>query len=345
MFPVSSFAKVTSNEREDVFEKHMAEKISNMDTDTLEKLIALDFPIDRIKYLSEEEIQEIVENNYTFIGDSGEQTYLTLYSHLNSIDGEYYLTEESKSEATFSAMIPITEDEKEEYFKDKAAFRKYVVYNLEEISKKRDISVSNSNNNKDISIDDFINAINKSKIGLQASFIEDEIDYGILTLGVNAYDMSTSTVIKKKLGIDFHWVEAPFTNECDQMGLGHSAFYLGMTNYYDMGGSYSYYYGNTWRSRDSVVTPYAKNGGMEVDVDLYLAWFECYGRAWIVIGNNKSAVTPNAEFFITGEYGHITKGTNLSVGVDIGGNISFTPDRTTEFVSSTPVSMNRILTY
>lgn len=324
----------------------MAEKISNMDPDTLEKLLSLDFPMERIKYLSEDEIQEIVENDYTFIGDSGEQTYLVLYAHLNSLDGEYYLTEESKSETTFSAMIPITEKEKEEYFKDKDAFRKYVIYNLKELDNKRDISISNSSNNRDIStIDDFVNIINKPNISLQSSFVEDDIDAGVLTLGVNAYDMSTSTVIKKKLGIDFHWVEAPWTNKVDQMGLGHSANYLGLTNYYDTGGSYSYYYGNIWKDRDSVITTHPKSGGLGVDVDLYLAWFECYGRAWIVIGNNKSAVTPNAKFFINGQYGHITKGSKLSVSVDFGGNISFTPSSTTKHVKSSTASMNHILTY
>ncbi|MCT4564035.1 MAG: hypothetical protein N4A68_06910 [Maledivibacter sp.] len=335
----TSFAETPSFVRDDILEKHLNEKISNLNPSTLNKLKSLGFPEERIKYLSNKEIKEIVKNNYKFIGSSEDTIYLVLYKKDNNSNSDSYSCEKLENGSIYSAMIPISKQEEKKYFQNKETFIEGIVNNLENISKQRNISVYKITNGKkeESSLSNF----KTKKSG--GTTVTEHFDSGVLRFGINAYDMSTSTKIKKKLGMDFSWSDMPYTFSRDVMALSHTGVHVGITDYYDYDASMKAYFMNKWSSVDNMIDADPEGHGLSASIDLPTA-NKCYGRAYIVIGNVKRHVDEGNYFFMVAKYGHVTKGYKLNPSIGIG-SVGFSPSSSTKYDESDQVSLNSIKTY
>ncbi|MFZ5968574.1 MAG: hypothetical protein ACOYVK_15580 [Bacillota bacterium] len=320
---VTSFAQ---KQESDDIDLRLQERIDSLDKKTVKELKSLGFPKSVIMFLSDEEIYSIIENKNEFIGSTESYTlYLT------------YETERDLEKEKIYAAIPLTKGEKEQYKKNKEAFiaeNFNSIDSLKNISKGKKVRVFNENK-QEVEMDILFTA-------MSAGTISNAMDGAMLTLGVNAYDASTSTTIKKNLGLDFQWDDATYSSLDDGMGLAHTASSLGLTNIYSYGGYFYEYYGYQWQRDDARLRKSATGDGIKATLDL--PPLKNYGRINIVIGNSKGSVQSGAYFTILGQYAH-TKG-GIGVTVTLGpGAIGFTPVNNSTIIESDQAWLNNIKTY
>lgn len=298
-------------------------------TDMNNQLKKLGFTDHIIKFLSEEEKLEIVQNGYRFDGETVNHNLfineVQRYDNGNKVVKTYSLDIDENEKAQIEKLNKAS---KEVYFKEKLAEAK-----LEKIEPT--IYYLDSNNEK-------VNAFN---VSASASYAEDYIDGCVLTTGVYAYDKSTSTKCIKRLGFNFQWEGMPWWTLTDLIAISHTGYYMGLTNIDRYGGTYTYYdaYDN---ERNVTIDVEPASYGVTGEFPLIMSYDGGgFGEMYVDISNNKSAVTPNGLFYMCGQYGHVTIAATASVSVGVDGSISFTPTGIAKVTKSTKVMYNNILTY
>lgn len=213
-----------------------------------------------------------------------------------------------------------------------------IVKNIKRLDKIKDINTYKIIDGKkeEIDLDSFVSR--KSS----GSSTEENMDWGVLEFGINAYDMSTSTKIKKKLGMDFAWTDSPGTLGTDAMALSHTGLNVGITDCYDDGAYMKYYYGNEWRDGNKYIDSDPEGNGLSAEIDLRTG--RCYGRAYVVIGNTKKNVDEDNYFFMVAKFAHAIKGYRLNPCIGVG-SVSFSPSTSTKIVESDTLKINSIKTY
>lgn len=196
----------------------------------------------------------------------------------------------------------------------------------------------NTTNLKEISINEKSSTLNTLQ-SVASTLETNNMDFGLIETWMSESDASTSTTCYKNIRLNFQWHDDPQWFWKDGLGVQHTGASLGMTNYKNLQCVYYDTYGRRYDNSSSV--EYVA-GGVKGDILLRNG---CYGYLSFDVGNNKSAVTKNANFVAYGKYGHTYVGLgglnitfNLS-GVSIGGTAG-------SFVAeTTQVSKNYIFTY
>lgn len=303
-----------------ITEVRLQERLCEVGKDKINELKKLGFDETTIMFLTDDEINDIIENQYNFI-ERNESNTLFISHETDFSNGDKLLK---------TYVVEITKNEIVELRKDKDKFLNKM-YN--ELKANTEVEPT----------EQYIPAENSSVISPLASpqTISESIDYAVLYTGVTAYDKSTSTYIEKRLGYDFQWEGKPLTSSYDALGLSHTGAPLGFTNISDSGGSYTYYFGNQWNDGDDWISVDPVLNGAEAQLTLFTYG---YGRIYVDIGNSISSITPDAYFSVLGQYGHAIVNTTVAVSVGYG-SISFTPTSTSEVKKSTTVQLSYIKTY
>lgn len=101
--------------------------------------------------------------------------------------------------------------------------------------------------------------------------------------------------------------------------------------------------GSTWYKGDKHLTVKPVLNGLESNLKLQ-SGISSYGRMYVGIGNNKSAITSDAYFSVLGKYAHAIL--DVSIVPSVGpGTISFSPAGSWRVKESSTTQLSYILTY
>ncbi len=302
------------------------------------QLAKLGFTDDVIKFLSEEEKSEIIDNQYKFIGGSNNNTLFV----------DEVKTYDNGNRIIKSYAIPLSESKSIKYnILEKTSFKNS---KFKDSFLKEELKIAVEKNKIEPQIYYLSKSneqIDKSLVSSNDAYEEDSIDYCILTTGVYAYDKSTSTKIIKRLGFNFQWEgkvagDVPAWALKDLIAISHTGGNIGFANIEAKGGSYSYYqYDNSLKTLPISVT--ANIYGATGNFDMKMA-NKSYGSMYLDISNSKNAIPAGSYFTMFGQYGHVTLASGASVSVSQNG-ISFSPTIYSKVIKSTQVMYNNIFTY
>jgi len=150
--------------------------------------------------------------------------------------------------------------------------------------------------------------------------VTNRFDFGVIETNLQVYDISNSGECYKRVLFEFTWHDDPNWFYNDAIGIMHTGFGIGYTNYRNLQCRVINKWGMTF-NHDSDVE-FTNNGGVK---SKFFLRDGSHGYLTFEMGNSKNAIPANSDIVVYGKYGHtyvglgginVTFGTG---GLDISG--------------------------